>query len=133
MKKIQDENQNIIYYEMDYGDNSYRFIPQSNYWICIKSDDWQERWTICSDEFGLELTQVAEELGFNIQDILKENGCSKKRMKILNKEKSYSDNKEPSESFTPLLFDMDESEDESDDNSDDESDDESDDNFISLF
>lgn len=126
MKKIQDENQNLIYYEMEYNGSKYRFIPKSNYWICIEAIDWRDRWTICSDELGIELVKEAESRGFDIKQILSENGCSKKRMKILDKKKKS--NTSISETFFSLFDEP------SDLNQDDEpSDEDPDDGFISLF
>jgi hypothetical protein len=124
MEKIYDESQNLIYYEMDYNENRYRFIPKSNYWICVVAQDWKDRWTICDDEFGLTLTKEAEKLGFNMESILNENGCSKRRIKILTKGKKKPASSSSSESFFSLF---DEPEDDSDDDSPD------DENFISLF
>lgn len=106
-------DQETSYIQMEHNDNTYRFVPQSNYWICVKSEDWTQRWVICSDEFGLELTKEAESRGFNISQLLIDNKCSKRRMNVKIKKETKS------ESFLSLF--------------DEESEEPSEDDFISLF
>ena len=125
MHKIQDESQNLIYYEMEFNGSKYRFIPKSNYWICIEAVDWRDRWTICSDELGIELVKEAESRGFDVRQILSENGCSKKRMKVL--DKKQKSNNTSTETFFSLFDEPVESDD------DDKPSDDPDSGFISLF
>ena len=107
----QDNNK---YLEMIYNENKYRFVPTSNYWICIESEDWTERWVICSDNLGLELSQQAKDNGHDIDQMLLDNKCPKKRRKITVKESSSSEEN----TFFSLFEDEEEP---------------SDDDFISLF
>ena len=106
-------DQETNYVEMEYNDNIYRFVPQSNYWICIKSEDWTQRWVICSDEFGLKLTEEAESRGLNTKELMIQNKCPKRRMNVKIKKETKS------ESFFSLF--------------DEESEEPSEDDFISLF
>ena len=103
-------------FEMTYGQNKYRFVPKSNYWICIESNNWSERWVICSDEFGLTLSEEAQNRGVDIDQMLSDNKCPKRRRRI-QKKKSASNE----ESTFLSLFDSEENEEDSGDD------------FISLF
>ena len=69
-------------FEIEYNDRTYRFVPQSNYWICIKSPLWTEQWVICSDEMGIKLIKHCESEGYDMEQLLIDNKCSKKRMRI---------------------------------------------------
>ena len=107
----QDTNRHL---EITYNENKYRFVPSSNYWICVESENWTERWVICSDDFGLELSEEAKNRGHDIDQMLLDNKCPKKRRKIVVKETSSSDES----TFFSLFEDEEEP---------------SDDDFISLF
>ena len=65
-------------FEIEYKERTYRFVPQSNYWICIKSPLWTEQWVICSDEMGIELTKHCISQGYDIEQLLIDNNCSRK-------------------------------------------------------
>ena len=110
----QEPNKISSHFEMNYKENKYRFVPYSNYWICVESADWTQRWVICSDEFGLELTAEANSRGVDISQLLIDNKCPKKRRNIKKKKENNT------ESFFSL-FDEDKPEEDSDDD------------FISLF
>ncbi len=107
----QDNNKPL---EITYNENKYRFVPSSNYWICVESEDWTERWVICSDNLGLDLTELAKSNGHDIDQMLIDNKCSKKRRRITKKSNSSSSSGE----FLSLF---------------EEEEEPSDDDFISLF
>lgn len=111
----QESDKNLNHLEMIYKENKYRFVPTSNYWICVESEDWTQRWVIASDEFGLELTAEAKERGHDISQLLIDNKCSRRRTNIKKKKENNT------ESFFSLF-------DEEVDNSKDD-----DDGFVSLF
>ena len=71
--------------DREHKGNVYRFIPESNYWVCIKSESIYYRWVICSDAFGMELTRIAKSEGHDIDQMLIDNKCKKSRRNISEK------------------------------------------------
>ena len=111
-------------FEIEYNDRTYRFVPQSNYWICIKSPLWTEQWVICSDEMGIKLIKYCESEGYDMEQLLIDNKCSKKRMRIFY---SKDQKKKEGKVDTGFVSLFEEPEDDSDEDTED------DDGFISLF
>jgi len=82
---METRNKVEIQSDAEHKGNIYRFIPESNYWVCIKSESIYYRWVICSDEFGMELTRIAKSEGHDIDQMLIDNKCKRSRMRLSKK------------------------------------------------
>jgi hypothetical protein len=87
MNNLEPDNNQSKHFEIKYNDNLYRFVPKSNYWICVESSNWKERWVICDDDLGIKLFNYCKEQGFDMDQMLIDNKCSKRRMKLTTKQK----------------------------------------------
>lgn len=121
LETIQDQSD---CFEIDYNERRYRFVPKSNYWICTASPVWNEQWVICSDDMGIILTKHCESLGYDMEQLMIDNKCPKRRMKVTHKK---TVKKSSGSSGFVSLFGS------SEDNSDDDDKPKGNDNFISLF